>query len=39
MTRRDDEGWMRLAIDLAWPCPPSDTAYSVGAVVAAWSLI
>lgn len=24
---------MRLAIDLAWRCPPSDTAYSVGAVI------
>ena len=28
-----DERWMRLAIELAWQCPPSPTAYSVGAVV------
>jgi diaminohydroxyphosphoribosylaminopyrimidine deaminase / 5-amino-6-(5-phosphoribosylamino)uracil reductase len=28
-----DERWMRLAIDLAWQCPPSPTAYSVGAVI------
>jgi pyrimidine deaminase RibD-like protein len=35
MTGQDDERWMRLAIDLAWRCPPSDTAYSVGAVVVA----
>src|SRR5271154_3631228 len=24
---------MRLAIELAWQCPPSQTAYSVGAVI------
>ena len=35
MTSQDDERWMRLAIDLAWQCPPSDTAYSVGAVIVA----
>lgn len=35
MTSQDDERWMRLAIELAWRCPPSDTAYSVGAVVVA----
>ena len=28
-----DERWMRLAIELAWQCPPSATAYSVGAVI------
>jgi diaminohydroxyphosphoribosylaminopyrimidine deaminase / 5-amino-6-(5-phosphoribosylamino)uracil reductase len=28
-----DERWMRLAIELAWQCPPSLTAYSVGAVI------
>jgi len=31
--RDDDSGWMRIAIELAWRCPPSDTAFSVGAVV------
>ncbi len=25
--------WMRLAVSLAWDCPPSETAFSVGAVV------
>jgi len=29
----DDAGWMRLAVSLAWQCPPSRTAFSVGAVV------
>ena len=29
----DDAGWMRLAVSLAWLCPPSQTAFSVGAVV------
>lgn len=29
----DDAGWMRLAVSLAWLCPPSRTAFSVGAVV------
>jgi len=29
----DDERWMRVAIELAWLCPPSETAYSVGAVI------
>ncbi len=28
-----DERWMRLAVELAWLCPPSETAYSVGAVI------
>jgi diaminohydroxyphosphoribosylaminopyrimidine deaminase/5-amino-6-(5-phosphoribosylamino)uracil reductase len=35
MTGLDDERWMRVAIELAWRCPPSQTAYSVGAVVVA----
>src|SRR5438093_10888121 len=29
----EDGRWMRLAIDLAHLCPPSEAAYSVGAVV------
>jgi diaminohydroxyphosphoribosylaminopyrimidine deaminase / 5-amino-6-(5-phosphoribosylamino)uracil reductase len=29
----EDQRWMRLAVELAWQCPPSSTAYSVGAVV------
>src|SRR6516162_2630498 len=29
----DDAGWMRVAVSLAWECPPSDTAFSVGAVI------
>ena len=33
VTDSADERWMRLAIDLAWRCPPSPTAYSVGAVI------
>lgn len=33
----DDSKWMRLAIDLARQCPPSESAYSVGAVVVAGS--
>jgi len=35
MSAADDERWMRLAIRLAWQCPPSRTAYSVGAVIVA----
>jgi diaminohydroxyphosphoribosylaminopyrimidine deaminase/5-amino-6-(5-phosphoribosylamino)uracil reductase len=31
--RDDDERWMRLAVSLARECPPSDTAFSVGAVI------
>jgi diaminohydroxyphosphoribosylaminopyrimidine deaminase / 5-amino-6-(5-phosphoribosylamino)uracil reductase len=31
----DDERWMRVAVGLAWLCPPSDSAYSVGAVIVA----
>jgi diaminohydroxyphosphoribosylaminopyrimidine deaminase / 5-amino-6-(5-phosphoribosylamino)uracil reductase len=34
MTSRDDDRrWMELAIDLAHECPPSEAAYSVGAVI------
>jgi diaminohydroxyphosphoribosylaminopyrimidine deaminase/5-amino-6-(5-phosphoribosylamino)uracil reductase len=29
----EDERWMRAAVELAWQCPPSDTAFSVGAVI------
>jgi diaminohydroxyphosphoribosylaminopyrimidine deaminase / 5-amino-6-(5-phosphoribosylamino)uracil reductase len=35
VTSQDDERWMRAAIALAWRCPPSETAYSVGAVIVA----
>lgn len=31
--REEDERWMRLAVSLAWQCPPSPTAFSVGAVI------
>lgn len=31
----DDRGWLELAIRLAHRCPPSDTAFSVGAVIVA----
>jgi pyrimidine deaminase RibD-like protein len=33
MGEAGDERWMRLAISLAWECPPSATAFSVGAVI------
>jgi len=33
MTSQDDARWMRLAVELAWLCPPSGTAYSVGAII------
>ncbi|HEY0938360.1 MAG TPA: deaminase [Trebonia sp.] len=33
MNSADDERWMRRAIFQAWRCPPSDTAFSVGAVI------
>ena len=33
MSDSGDERWMHLAIELAWQCPPSTTAYSVGAVI------
>lgn len=29
----DDAAWMRVAVSLAWECPPSQTAFSVGAVI------
>ena len=29
----DDAGWMRVAVALARECPPSDSAFSVGAVI------
>jgi diaminohydroxyphosphoribosylaminopyrimidine deaminase/5-amino-6-(5-phosphoribosylamino)uracil reductase len=29
----DDLGWLSLAVDLAALCPPSQTAFSVGAVI------
>src|ERR1700745_881116 len=29
----EDSRWMRLAVSLAWQCPPSSTAFSVGAVI------
>jgi diaminohydroxyphosphoribosylaminopyrimidine deaminase/5-amino-6-(5-phosphoribosylamino)uracil reductase len=29
----DDARWMQLAVDLAKECPPSEGAYSVGAVI------
>ena len=35
MSSQDDARWMRLAVELAWLCPPSATAYSVGAVIVA----
>ena len=30
-----DHRWLEVAIDLAWQCSPSDSAYSVGAVIVA----
>jgi diaminohydroxyphosphoribosylaminopyrimidine deaminase/5-amino-6-(5-phosphoribosylamino)uracil reductase len=33
MPEPDDERWMSAAVDLAWRCPVSDSAYSVGAVI------
>ncbi|HMD91210.1 MAG TPA: deaminase [Trebonia sp.] len=33
MSGQEAERWMRLAVELAWQCPPSRTAYSVGAVI------
>lgn len=29
----DDAGWMRVAVALARECPPSESAFSVGAVI------
>jgi diaminohydroxyphosphoribosylaminopyrimidine deaminase/5-amino-6-(5-phosphoribosylamino)uracil reductase len=31
--RKIDERWMRRAIELSYKCPPSESAYSVGAVI------
>jgi diaminohydroxyphosphoribosylaminopyrimidine deaminase / 5-amino-6-(5-phosphoribosylamino)uracil reductase len=33
MSGQEDGRWMRLAVELAWQCPPSRTAYSVGAII------
>jgi diaminohydroxyphosphoribosylaminopyrimidine deaminase/5-amino-6-(5-phosphoribosylamino)uracil reductase len=33
MTSQDDEHWMSIAVGLAWECPPSPEAFSVGAVI------
>jgi diaminohydroxyphosphoribosylaminopyrimidine deaminase / 5-amino-6-(5-phosphoribosylamino)uracil reductase len=33
MRDAEDRRWMLLAVELAWQCPPSPTAYSVGAVI------
>jgi diaminohydroxyphosphoribosylaminopyrimidine deaminase / 5-amino-6-(5-phosphoribosylamino)uracil reductase len=33
MSRAEDERWLDKAIELAWQCPPSQTAFSVGAVI------
>ena len=33
MRNPEDERWMRLAVSLAERCPPSATAFSVGAVI------
>jgi diaminohydroxyphosphoribosylaminopyrimidine deaminase / 5-amino-6-(5-phosphoribosylamino)uracil reductase len=33
MTGMDDRGWLEVAVELAKECPPSDTAFSVGAVI------
>lgn len=33
MTDRDDHYWLEQAIDLSRSCPPSDTAFSVGAII------
>lgn len=35
MPEPDDERWMTAAVGLAWQCPPSEAAYSVGAVIVA----
>jgi diaminohydroxyphosphoribosylaminopyrimidine deaminase / 5-amino-6-(5-phosphoribosylamino)uracil reductase len=35
MASEEDQRWMTLAIDLAHECPPSEQAYSVGAVIVA----
>jgi diaminohydroxyphosphoribosylaminopyrimidine deaminase/5-amino-6-(5-phosphoribosylamino)uracil reductase len=33
MSDAEDQRWMRRAVELAWQCPPSPAAYSVGAVI------
>jgi diaminohydroxyphosphoribosylaminopyrimidine deaminase / 5-amino-6-(5-phosphoribosylamino)uracil reductase len=35
VSEQDDERWMSLAVELSWRSPPSDSAYSVGAVIVA----
>ncbi len=35
MGNAEDARWMALAVELAWECPPSPGAYSVGAVIVA----
>ena len=35
MTNDNDVYWLREAIELAEQCPPSDTAYAVGAIIVA----
>jgi diaminohydroxyphosphoribosylaminopyrimidine deaminase/5-amino-6-(5-phosphoribosylamino)uracil reductase len=34
-TLDEDRRWLQLAIDLAYQCPPSESAFSVGAVIVA----
>jgi diaminohydroxyphosphoribosylaminopyrimidine deaminase / 5-amino-6-(5-phosphoribosylamino)uracil reductase len=31
--RGQDREWLGMAVDLAWRCPPSPTAFSVGAII------
>lgn len=33
LTSRADRAWLSLAIDLSKHCPPSETAFSVGAII------
>jgi diaminohydroxyphosphoribosylaminopyrimidine deaminase/5-amino-6-(5-phosphoribosylamino)uracil reductase len=33
MTDRDDRYWLEQAIDLSLSCPPSESAFSVGAII------
>jgi pyrimidine deaminase RibD-like protein len=35
MTDHDDRYWLEKAIDLSRSCPPSETAFSVGAIIVA----
>ena len=32
-TRGEDREWLSTAVDLAWRCPPSPSAFNVGAVI------